>query len=770
MQKETIRKSSPQHPSSKLCPPNDRAFDDESFRTLVQDLRVCVVLIGLHGEIQFANQAALDAFRMTKEQVLGKTTEELGLNVIHEDGSEYPMSMRPGARAIRSQGPVRDEVWGLRRSDSNEVVWLYGAAVPQFDRGGSLRRVVVTATDITERRKSDAALQAANELNRQILLSAQEGIVVHDRSLRYLLWNPFMERTTGMKQKDVLGKHPLELFPFLADSEIHACLEKALRGETASLLDVPYTIPQTGQKGWSNYNFAPLRGEKDEIVGVLGTATDVSERKKRESRLQESEALLAQAEELANMGSWELDVETQMLTWSAQFYRMLGLEPESGPVPYARGIEIVHPDDRGRATRDADRMRIRGMPFDNVLRFVRADGSVRIFHSRAIDITDEKGRVVRTRGMSQDITERKQEEEKLRKSEALLSQAEQMTNFGSWEFNLKTGKSTLSKNLLRIYSLASEAEWDREEYWARIHPEDRKRARANVERAIAECTPFEHVLRHRAPDGTYRVHFARAIQIPGPDGRTERSIGVAQDITDQTRKEEELRQLSARLLQLQDEERRRIARDLHDSASQKLLAISLGLLQIGKSTDVRSKRGKQVLTDTRKLVRDLSKEIRSLSYLLHPPLLDELGLASALEEYVKGFSQRSGIDLEFEMPADIGRLSPESETALFRIVQESLGNIQKHSGSSKGRIRLTKENGEIVLEITDSGRGVRAGHQHERHVSPGKLGVGILGMRERMRQLGGRLDISSESRGTTVMATLSLGVNFANTDANHHGG
>src|SRR5208282_685547 len=628
MQKETIRRSSPQHPSRKLCPPNDQAFDDESFRTLVQDLRVCVVLIGLHGEIQFANQAALDAFRMTKEQVLGKTTEELGLNVIHEDGSEYPMSMRPGARAIRSQGPVRDEVWGLRRSDSNEVVWLYGAAVPQFDRGGSLRRVVVTATDITERRKSDAALQAANELNRQILLSAQEGIVVHDRSLRYLLWNPFMERTTGMKQKDVLGKHPLELFPFLADSEIHACLEKALRGETASLLDVPYTIPQTGQKGWSNYNFAPLRGEKDEIVGVLGTATDVSERKKRESRLQESEALLAQAEELANMGSWELDVETQMLTWSAQFYRMLGLEPESGPVPYARGIEIVHPDDRGRATRDADRMRIRGMPFDNVLRFVRADGSVRIFHSRAIDITDEKGRVVRTRGMSQDITERKKEEEKLRKNEALLSQAEQMTNFGSWELDLKTGKSTLSKNLLRIYGLASEAEWDREKFWARVHPEDRKRAGANIECALAECKPFEYIARYRAPDGTFRVHSVRAIQVPGADGRTERSIGVAQDITDQTRKEEELRQLSARLLQLQDEERRRIARDLHDSVSQKLLTISLNLVQLGKSADVRSKRGNQLLTDTRKMVKDLSKEIRSLSYLLHPPLLDELGLAS----------------------------------------------------------------------------------------------------------------------------------------------
>jgi PAS domain S-box-containing protein len=311
--------------------------------------------------------------------------------------------------------------------------------------------------------------------------------------------------------------------------------------------------------------------------------------------------------------------------------------------------------------------------------------------------------------------------------------------------------------LRQIHGLAfSEAEWDREEYWARVHPEDRKRARANVERAFAECKPFEHVLRFRASDGSYRVLSARAIQIPGPDGQTERSIGVAQDITDQTRAEGELRQLSARLLQSQDEERRRIARDLHDSASQKLLAISLGLLQLGKSADVRSKRRKHILKDTRTMVRDLSREIRSLSYLLHPPSLDLLGLASAVQEYVKGFSQRSGIDLEFEMPADIGRLSPEFETALFRIVQEALGNIQKHSGSSTGRIRLTKENDEIVLEITDSGRGVRAEHLQEQHVSPGTLGVGILGMRERMRQLGGRLDISSGSRGTAVRATLPL--------------
>jgi two-component system, NarL family, sensor kinase len=324
--------------------------------------------------------------------------------------------------------------------------------------------------------------------------------------------------------------------------------------------------------------------------------------------------------------------------------------------------------------------------------------------------------------------------------------------------------------LRQIHSLAfSEGEWDREEYWARVHPEDRNRVRAEVERGFAECKPFEHVFRYRAPDGIYRVLSARAVQIPGPDGRTERSIGVAQDITDQTRAEEELRQLSGRLLRFQDEERRRIARDLHDSVAQNLLAISLGLAQLGKSADVQSKRGRQVLTATRKMVRDLCKEIRSLSYLLHPPLLDELGLASTIEEYVKGFSQRSGIDFEFEMAVDIGRLSAESETALFRIVQEALGNIQKHSGSSTGKTRLTKEYGEIVLEITDSGRGMQAEHLHERQVGPRTLGVGILGMRERMRQLGGRLDISSGSQGTTVRATLPLNTAFKNAEANCQG-
>jgi signal transduction histidine kinase len=186
------------------------------------------------------------------------------------------------------------------------------------------------------------------------------------------------------------------------------------------------------------------------------------------------------------------------------------------------------------------------------------------------------------------------------------------------------------------------------------------------------------------------------------------------------------------------------------------LTINLNLAQLGRSAGIHGKRARQVLAETRDTVRDLSREIRSLSYLLHPPLLDELGLASAIEEYVKGFSQRSGIRFRFEMSSDVGRMSKESEMALFRIVQEALGNIQKHSGSTTGRIRLTRGIDEIILDITDAGHGMVGENSRKRRASSGTLGVGILGMRERMRQLGGRLEITSGSWGTTVKAVLPL--------------
>lgn len=743
---------SPQATAARAVGPIDASpTADRDLRSLLNEFQVGLMLNGPNGEINFVNRTAIGMFGSSPAEVLGKKISDVDLVAFREDGSECPVPMRPVARAIRTRQPVVGDVIGWQRRGSGGVLWTLVTAVPQLTDSGAVREVITTMTDITDRKNTETALRRAGELNRQIVLSAQEGVAVHDRQLRYVLWNPYMRGMTGLDERDVIGKHPLELFPLMATSSMYEALEKALKGETISFRESCYMVPQTNRTGWCYSNFAPLRDSSGEIIGVVTTVRDVTEQRRTEVRLRDSENLLDQAEQLANLGSWELDLQSQTLKWSAQYYRILGREPQPESIQYCKDINVIHPDDEERASRDMNLLVTTGKPLDNEMRIVRPDGGVRILHSRAIAITDETGRTVRVQGMSQDVTDRKKEEEKLRKSEALLSQAEKIAGFGSWETDLRTGKTSISKHLLRMYGLKSEKEWNREAHWARVHPEDRERGQALARQAVRDCKPFQMKMRYRSPDGTYRVHHTRAIQIPGPDGKAERSIGVAHDITDQVRAEEELRQLSSRLLRLQDETRRQIARDLHDSFSQQLLAISLNLVQLAKSAGAAlPKRARQILSDTRQDVRNLSKEIRSLSYLLHPPLLDELGLASAIEEYAKGFSKRSGIDVRLELASENSRLSIESETALFRIVQEALGNMQRHSGSSACTIRLKRENRESVLEVSDSGRGIAGISQ----TGDGALGVGILGMRERMRQLGGCLDISSGDWGTTVRAVL----------------
>ncbi len=216
-----------------------------------------------------------------------------------------------------------------------------------------------------------------------------------------------------------------------------------------------------------------------------------------------------------------------------------------------------------------------------------------------------------------------------------------------------------------------------------------------------------------------------------------------------------LRELSARLMQLQDDERRRIARELHDSVGQTLAALSMNLSTVRADVE-RLARTAVALTDSESLVRTMVTEVRTISHLLHPPLLDELGLASALRWYVGGFSQRSNIKVDLDMSEDFGRLPAEMETAIFRVVQECLTNIHRHSGSPVARIRVRHREREALVEVEDKGKGIPPRKLKEM-AAAGTPGVGMRGMQERIRQLGGTLEIRSGDDGTVVIARLPVG-------------
>jgi signal transduction histidine kinase len=213
--------------------------------------------------------------------------------------------------------------------------------------------------------------------------------------------------------------------------------------------------------------------------------------------------------------------------------------------------------------------------------------------------------------------------------------------------------------------------------------------------------------------------------------------------------EASLRALSVRLLELQDQERRKFSRELHDSLGQYLVGAKMNLTMLGNSLPANA-----LISECIKLLDQAMTETRTISHLLHPPLLDEAGFASAARWYVEGFSERSGIQTSLEMPEDLGRLSSSLELALFRVLQESLTNVHRHSKSRKAEVSVAASNGQVVLLVRDYGKGLPPDVLDRFRRKRAHGGVGLAGMRERIHELGGRLDMHSDSRGTQVVATL----------------
>jgi len=281
-----------------------------------------------------------------------------------------------------------------------------------------------------------------------------------------------------------------------------------------------------------------------------------------------------------------------------------------------------------------------------------------------------------------------------------------------------------------------------------------------IQRSIATgADSFEWI--HQRQDSGAPLCAAVDLSSLDADGKT-LTLAVIHDVSQRKRMDEErervldeLHELAATLVHIQDDERRRIGRDLHDSTGQVLAALELSLTRLRRLMEPTSNSASALVEDCVALARQCSTEIRTASYLLHPPLLDEIGLLSALRWLADGLRQRSGIEIKLELPEAMERFPPEHELAIFRVAQEALTNVHRHSKSPSVTIRLFEQDDAVILEVDDAGQGILAGGSGQA-TDAGALGVGLAGMRERMRQLGGALRVRTSARGTCVRATLAL--------------
>jgi PAS domain S-box-containing protein len=241
------------------------------------------------------------------------------------------------------------------------------------------------------------------------------------------------------------------------------------------------------------------------------------------------------------------------------------------------------------------------------------------------------------------------------------------------------------------------------------------------------------------------------------DATLQYSVAMVEDITAQELAEQSLHQLSTRMLRIQEEEQRRIAREVHDSTSQEMTALTLNLGALRVMENELPHKARKQVTESLALAKRVAREIRTFSYLLHPPMLNELGLWSAMRLFVEEFKERSGLQVSLQISSELekARLNPAHEMALFRFVQEALANIHRHSGSETADVGLRLEDGSIEATVADTGRGIPAKTLKEIHApGGGGGGVGIPGMQERIGVLGGRVEVRSHHKGTIVTAVV----------------
>ncbi len=480
----------------------------------------------------------------------------------------------------------------------------------------------------------------------------------------------------------------------------------------------------------------------------------MTERWVAERALRESEEKFRLMAENIDEIFWLLDPESLGAIYVSPAFEHICERPldsfRSDPTCYR---DIIHPEDAPHVLTQLALLETTN-EFHEQFRILCPSGTkwVEVWGFRA---KDNSGKVTALVGTAQDITGRRRAEEALRRSEELLRAAFDQVAVGFSMTDLLGGFLKVNEAFCRITGY-SEPELLKMNYQSITYPEDLSANLTYVSRLKAgETRSIVYQKRYIRKSGEL-VWVQNSISaLFGGNGKVSGFVALTEDITERKRAEDGLQKLSGRLLQLQDDERRKIARDLHDVTGQDLVALSGTLGHLHKSMPTSSRRLRKSIAQCQGLTDRCIREIRTLSYLLHPPMLDEAGLEDAIRHYVSGFAERTGIEVKLEISPNFGRLPREEEMALFRVMQESLVNIHRHSGSFRATILLDRTSRGVLLEMSDQGRGIRGNGQGRIKGSFFAGGVGIQSMRERMKQVRGQLDIESSPSGTTVRALVA---------------
>jgi PAS domain S-box-containing protein len=564
--------------------------------------------------------------------------------------------------------------------------------------------------------------------------------------------NPAAVRLFGVSSPDRLLDRPvLDLFPAEHRPAVANVIERSHRGE-----GVPHADARIVGAGGTTRDVevsATVVGQPAGSVALM--VRDVTERRRAELALWESEERLKLAFAGAQEGVWDWNLESGAVVYSDQWKRMLGYEDQEVE-PHVRAWErLLHPDDRAAADALTDAV-TRDKPYQAEFRLRHKNGHYITVLTRGQPVRREPGGpVVRIVGTHVDITERKRTESALRESEERLRMAFDGAQEGIWDWNLETDAVVYSSRWKQMLGYADEEIEPHVSAWERlVHPDDRAIAERASESVARGQPTYEAEFRLRHKDGHYVHVLSRGFPVRREHGGpVVRIVGTHFDLTDRQKREAERArtELLAHLVFAQEDERRRIARDMHDQFGEHLTALALRIGALKQACADSTERMREV-DALETIARSLDQDVDRLAWELRPTALDDLGLRAALTNYVQDWSNRVSIPASLHTSGLLDeRLAPDVETTLYRIAQEALNNAAKYSRARHVEVLLERRHDSVLLVVEDDGIGFEA----EGGVKG--QGFGLVGMRERAALVGGSVEIeSAPGQGTTVLVRIDV--------------
>ena len=594
----------------------------------------------------------------------------------------------------------------------------------------------------------------ANDPSRLLVESSPDGILLV-RDLRVEFLNPAAARLLGASHPDkMLGMPLLEIFHRDSQGVIHERIGRTVRGERMAPVEEKIVRLDGGVTD-VEVNVSLLPGREGREIQV--TVRDITERKRREARLHESEERLSLAFAGAQEGVWDWNVETGAVVYSPRWKQMLGYADDEIEPHVSMWEQLLHPDDKARAEALLDAVEHGQPTYQGEFQLRHKDGHYITVLTRGLPIRrEEDGRLVRIVGTHLDITERKRTERALRESEERLTLAFEGAQEGIWDWNLETDAVVYSSRWKQMLGYGDDEIEPSISAWERlVHPDDRATADRAHESVTRGQPTYEAEFRLRHKDGHYVHVLSRGFPVRlDPGGPVIRIVGTHFDLTERRKREAEhaRTELLAHLVFVQEDERRRIARDMHDQFGEQLTALSLRIALLkeacGQGADLADH-----LEALDTIAQRLDRDVDQLVWQLRPTALDDLGLRAALTNYIQEWSQRANIAAELHTSGLLDdRLAPEVETALYRIAQEALNNVAKHSRARRVEVILERRADCVLLILEDDGVGFNpADSVADRH------GFGLVGMQERAALVGASLEIeSTPGNGATILVRMAV--------------